>query len=206
MERSDPRAVVADERDARHASSRPASTASSWCVPDERLLEARAGTRGGARPRGPGADRLHLRDLGRAQADPPRPALPDGPARPGRALVRRPRRRPVLVHRRQRLVEVGPQLRSSPRGCAAPPRCCTTRASTPTSAWRWSSASASTCSAWPPPSTARSPSAPSCGPLAALRHAVAAGEPLNPEIVRAWRGGGRGGDPRRLRPDRDRRA
>ena len=36
-------------------------------------------------------------------------ALPRGSARAGRALVRRPRRRPVLVHRCQRLVAVGPQ-------------------------------------------------------------------------------------------------
>ena len=40
-----------------------------------------------------------------------------------------------------------------------------------------------TCSAWRPPSTGRSPSARGCAPLPALRHAVAAGEPLNPEIV-----------------------
>ena len=69
----------------------------------------RAGARGAARPRGPGADRLHLRDLGGAQADPARRALPRGSARAGRALVRRPRRRPVLVHRCQRMVTVGPQ-------------------------------------------------------------------------------------------------
>ena len=39
-----------------------------------------------------------------------------------------------LVHGRQRLVEVGPQRRSSRRGCAARPRCCTTPASTRASA------------------------------------------------------------------------
>ncbi len=44
-------------------------------------------------------------------------------------------------------------------------------------------------------------------PLPSLRHAVAAGEPLNPEIVRAAGSDrGRRVDPRRLRPDRDRRA
>ena len=69
-----------------------------------------------------------------------------------------------------------------------------------------SSASAWTCSAWRPPSTGRSPSGPSCRPLPALRHAVAAGEPLNPEVVHAWSEGGRRGRARRLRADGDRRA
>ena len=41
-------------------------------------------------------------------------------------------------------------------------------------------------------------------PLPALRHACAAGEPLNPEVVRAWQDARRHLRPRRLRPDRDR--
>ena len=43
-----------------------------------------------------------------------------------------------------------------------------------------------TCSAWRPPSTGRSPSGPRLRRLPDLRHAVAAGEPLNPEVVHAW--------------------
>ena len=43
-------------------------------------------------------------------------------------------------------------------------------------------------------------------PLPGLRHAVAAGEPLNPEVVEAWREEAGVGGARRLRPDRDRRA
>ena len=41
-------------------------------------------------------------------------------------------------------------------------------------------------------------------PLAGLRHACAAGEPLNPEVVRAWQERRRRVGARRLRPDRDR--
>ena len=41
--------------------------------------------------------------------------------------------------------------------------------------------------------------------LPALRHAVAAGEPLNPEVVAPLARRRRDRDPRRLRPDRDRR-
>ena len=47
-----------------------------------------------------------------------------------------------------------PATRSSRRGCAVPPRSCTTRASTPMSGSSCSSASASTCCAWRRPSTA----------------------------------------------------
>src|SRR6266542_5406725 len=55
------------------------------------------------------SDRLHLRHRRRAQADPPRPALPRRPARAGRALVRGARGRSVLVHGGERLVEVSPK-------------------------------------------------------------------------------------------------
>ena len=36
-----------------------------------------------------------------------------------------------------------------------------------------------------------------------LRHCVSAGEPLNPEVIGAWKRGHRAHHPRRLRPDRD---
>ena len=47
---------------------------------------------------------------------------------------------------------------------------------------------------------ARCAASPSCAAL------VAAGEALNPEVLEVWRRGDRPGDPRRLRPDRDRPA
>ena len=43
-------------------------------------------------------------------------------------------------------------------------------------------------------------------PLPALRRMVSAGEALNPEVIAAFRERARPGDPRRLRPDRDRPA
>ena len=76
--------------------------------------------------------------------------------------------------------------RSSRRGCAARLRCCTTRASTPTSG--------SSCRARgreralhvphrvPRDREARDPA----GRFPGLRHACAAGEPLNPEVVHTW--------------------
>ena len=139
-----------------------------------------------ARPRGPVPDHLHERHRRRAEGRRPRPALPRRPAPAGRALARRPPRRARLVHGGQRLEQVGPQRRSSRRGCAARRRCCTTSASTPTSAWRSSTRSPSRSCAWRRRSTASSPSAPSRARRRALRGLVAAGEALNPEVLRAW--------------------
>ena len=68
-----------------------------------------AGRDRGDGPRGPGADRLHLRHHRRAARRRPRLPLPVRPADPGRALVRLAQGRARLVHDRDRLVEVGPQ-------------------------------------------------------------------------------------------------
>ncbi len=73
-------------------------------------VRPRRGARRGPGGHGPGADRVHLRHVGRAEAGAPRPALPVGAIGPGRALVRRQARRADLVHGGQRLVQVGAQL------------------------------------------------------------------------------------------------
>ena len=65
---------------------------------------------------GSGAHHLHVRDGGRTEAHPPRTALPDRPADPGRALVRRPPRATSAGAPPRR---AGPNRRatcSSPRG------------------------------------------------------------------------------------------
>ena len=118
-------------------------------------------------------------------------------ARPGR---------PLLVHGGERLVEVGAQrvrgrLAARRRG-AAPRRPLRPRRA----ARRCSSASGVDVLCMAPTEYRAIAKRAELRPLPGLRHAVAAGEPLNPEVVRAWQeGAGRGG-PRRLRPDRDRRA
>ena len=102
-------------------SARPASTARSWSCPDERLFDADPAPAAELEPDDPA-----LIIFTSGTAGEPKPirhgaALPGGPARPGRALVRRPAGRPVLVHRGQRLVEVGAQRlrRAWLRGAAA---------------------------------------------------------------------------------------
>ena len=140
-----------------------------------------------ARPRGPVPDHVHERHRRRAEGRRARPALPRRPAAAGRALARRPRPASSSGARRPAAGASRRATRSSPRGCAAPRRCCTTRASTPHGApGDPGRASPSTCCAWRRPSTASSPSAPSRARLPTLRGLVAAGEALNPEVLRAW--------------------
>ena len=127
MEAVEPRAVVADERDLDLVAAsglRRAGAGRPGRAPVRRPSRRR---RPSFAARGPGADRVHLGHGGRAEADPPRARLPARPERAGRALVRGAAGRPVLVHRRQRLVAVGPQRLRGRRGSAAPPRCSTTR-------------------------------------------------------------------------------
>ncbi len=76
-----------------------------------------------------------------------------GQALQASSLARCPGRRPRLVHRGQRLVEVGPQRVHRAVDARAPRRCCTTPASIRPSAWSCWRASASTCCAWRRPST-----------------------------------------------------
>ena len=75
IEAVEPRLVVADERNLETVAA-TASTGPVLAVPDERAVRRRprAGRRPG--PHRPGADHLHLGHRRRAQADPPRPALP----------------------------------------------------------------------------------------------------------------------------------
>ena len=54
-------------------------------------------------------DHVHQRHHGPAQGRGARAALPPRPGASGRALARRPARRPRVVHGRHRVVEVGPQ-------------------------------------------------------------------------------------------------
>ncbi len=117
----------------------------------------------------------------------PPPSVPDRPAHPGRALVRRARRasspgaRPRPAGRSRRAT------RSSRPGSAAPPPTSTRAGSTPPSGWRSASARGSTSSARRRPSTGSSPGGPSSGPIGSLRRLVSAGEPLNAEVIRAFR-------------------
>ena len=118
----------------------------------------------------------------------PRARLPDRPARPGRHWYGA---RPgdlccVLGH--ERPVAAGPQRLRSGLHSAAPPRCCTTPASTSTSASTCSSASSGR-PLYVPHRVPRTRSAPSCGSCRRSASACAAGEPLQPEVVRAWQDG-----------------
>ena len=179
MELAEPRVVVADERDA-DAVREAGFDGPLLTDPGRVALRRRSGAGGGSRAGRPGADHVHLGHRRRAQADPPRPALPDRPARAGRALVRRAPGRPGLVHRRLGLVEVGAQRLHRPvaHGCdgAAARRPLRPRGAPRRRRARGRERALHGADRVP----GRSRSGPSCAssPPAAR---VAAGEPLNPE-------------------------
>ena len=143
------------------------------------------------RPRTPPSIVVHLRHVRRAEADPPRPALPRRPARAGRALVRRARRATCAGARRRAAGRSRRATRSSPRGCAAPPRCSTTPASIPRSGSTLLEREGVDVLCMAPTEYRAIAKRARLRPLPALRHAVAAGEPLNPEVVRPVERGGR---------------
>ena len=99
-----------------------------------------------------------------------------GPAR-GRAGV---------VHGGERLVEVGAQHASSPRGCAARPRCSTTRRFDAEERLELIEREGVDVLCMAPTEYRAIAKRAALRPLPSLRHAVAAGEPLNPEVVRVW--------------------
>ena len=75
---------------------------------------------GGARPGRPVSDHVHQRHHRRAQGSDSRAAPPARSAPAGRALARRARRRPGVVHGLDRLVEVGAQLVHRPVAARRP--------------------------------------------------------------------------------------
>ena len=202
MEAVEPRAIVAEARNVELATD-AGFDGPLLVVPDERLFEAEPAPVAELGARGSGADRVHVGHLRRAEADPPRRALPGRPARPGRALVR------------------------GPPGdlcwCTAASGWSLSARNAFVAAWlrgaaallhdaRFDAASGSTllerervnvlCMS--PTEYRAIAKRGELRRLPALRHAVAAGEPLNPEVVRDLAGGRRGVRARRLRPDRDR--
>ena len=100
---------------------------------------------------------------GAARAARPRAALPAGQRLQAEHWFGRPARRARLVHRRERLVEVGPQRLRRALARPAPPPTCARAASSPPSGSRSASARGSTSSARRRPSTGCSRSGPSCG-------------------------------------------
>ena len=202
MEAVRPRVVVADERDAD-------TVAASGFERDGARGARRAPVHGPARPGGgPLARRsrargLHVGHLGRGQAHPPRARLSGGPGRAGRALVRGPAGGPVLVHGRERVVQVRPQRVRGPlaarRRRTAPRRPLRPRGAARRAGARASGRALHGAHRVPGHRQAGAPAPP---PLPAPRRGRRrAAEPGGGERVGAHRG--RGGA-RRLRPDRDR--
>ena len=109
LEITRPAAIVCDERN-RGELDAAGPDCPVLAVPDGRARpRARRGAARGAGPEEPVPDHVHERHRGRAQGRRARPALPRRSGAPGRALARRPRRRPRLVHGGQRLEQVGAQ-------------------------------------------------------------------------------------------------
>ena len=194
--------MVADERDLDLVAA-TGFDGPVLAVPDERLFEAEPAPAAELAARGPGADRVHVGHGRRAQADPPR----------ARATCAARACRPSTGSARGRATCAGARPRAAGRCRPA------------TSSWRaWLRGAAALlhdarfdpaerlellerervnvlCMA--PTEYRAIAKRASCGRSPALRHAVAAGEPLNPEVVRAWQEAP-GSGARRLRPDRDR--
>ena len=140
--RSARRAIVADARNVDLARRGGLRRAACWWSPTSACSRPSPAPAAELEPERPGADRVHVGHGRRAQADPPRRALPGRPARPGRALVRRARRATCAGAPRRAAGRCRHATPSSPPGCAARRRCCTTPASTPTSGSTCSSARA----------------------------------------------------------------
>ena len=131
-------------------------------------------------------DHLHERHRRRAQGRRARPALPRRPAPAGRALARRAARRARLVHGRQRLEQVGAQRLHRPvaarRGGAAARRALRRRAAPGDPGGGARRGAVHGADRVPGHRQARR----SRDRPPALRGLVAAGEALNPEVLRAW--------------------
>ena len=86
-----------------------------------------------------------------------------------------------------RLVEVGAQRLHRALAARARARCCTTRASTPPSAWSCSQRERVNVLCMAPTEYRVIAKRATLRALPDLRGMVAAGEALNPEVLRAWR-------------------
>ena len=203
-----PRLIVCDVRNAGELSAalagrhRPPDVI---LIPDPSLLDVRArpGRRAGADR--PLPDHVHERHHRRRQGHHPRPAIPARPGAAGLDLARRPARRPGLVHRRQRLVEVRAQrvhraVAAGRRGAAAR-RPLRSRAAAGAAGVRAGQRALHGADRVPRDRQARDARA---GAVAAWPGGGRRGaQPRGPADVR---GRDRPADPRRLRPDRDRPA
>ena len=180
-------------------SSATSATAASWrppapdcpvlLVPDAR---ARSGPIADAPPHAelddedPCLDHLHERDRGRAEGRRPRPALPRRPALQAEHwLDARPGELVWCTaasgwSKSARNVFIAPWIRGAAGAAARRPLRPARAPGDPRAR------AASRSCAWRRPSTASSPSAPSRARSPALRGLVAAGEALNPEVLRAW--------------------
>ena len=206
MDAVEPRVVVADERDA-DAGGRGRLRRSAADRAGRAPVRRRAGARG--RP-GPRTTRRWWCSP-RAPSGEPKPIRHGQGYLAGQAVQAehwfgaRPGR-PLLVHGGQRLVEVRPQRLRRPvaarRRGAAPRRPLRPRRAAGAARARARGRALHGAHRVPGDRQARR----ACAALPDLRHAVAAGEPLNPEVVHAWREALGRGRARRLRPDRDRRA
>ncbi len=115
-------------------------------------------------------------------------------------------RRAGLVHGRQRLVEVGAQRVHRAVAARRARRCCTTRASIPHERLELLARERVNVLCMAPTEYRVIAKRATLRRCRALRAMVAAGEALNPEVLRAWHEATRAGHPRRLRADRDRAA
>ena len=158
------------------------STASST-----RTCPGDAGRGRGPRPERPGGDRLHLGHDRRAARRRLPAALPRRPADPGRALVRRPRRRGRLVHGGARAGRSRPATPSSRPGWAAPSPSSTTAASTPPSGCALCAELGVNVLCQAPTEYRMLAKHGDLERVAGLRRLVSAGEPIEPEVIRLFR-------------------
>ena len=189
LDAADPKLIVADERNSPSSAARRPSCEVAL-IPDESLFD-------GPSPRPPvelDADRpvpdhVHERHDRRGQGHRPRPALPPRPAPPGLALARRAATATWSGARRPAAGRSRRATRSSRRGSRAPRRCCTTPASIPFERLEILAAERVNVLCMAPTEYRVIAKRADLEPLPELRGLVAAGEALNPEVLRAFREG-----------------
>ena len=181
-----PSLIIADERNRAELEAAEPRVRGACSCPTRPCSPPSPHPRSSWRRRGPLPDHVHERHLGRAEGRRARPALPLRPAPAGRALAGRARGRAGVVHGRLGLVEVRAQRVHRARGCRAR-RAAARRALRPARAPRAARARAGERAVHGADRVPRDRRARDAGALPDLRGMVAAGEALNPEVLRAWR-------------------